>query len=50
MTAHNVIVLHVNDTPSGRLLAHAITIMNQTGVTMGEAMEHAQADANRRPS
>lgn len=40
------IVLYLNDTPSGRLLARAIEITDETGCTMGEAMDRAQYEAD----
>jgi hypothetical protein len=36
------VTLNVQDTSSGRLLAHALRIMDERGCTMGEAMDAAR--------
>lgn len=39
MPPDDKITLQIQNTPQGRLLARAITIMDETGTTMGEAMD-----------
>lgn len=39
------IIIHIQDTPSGNLLARALRIMRETGCTMGEALDAARKEA-----
>jgi hypothetical protein len=41
------IKVQVQDTPSGRLLARAMKLMQERGITMGEAMDIARAEVTR---